>query len=334
MRKPLAIVAASAIALATLAIGPAALAGESITGSGSSYAAVMINECRSAYTEHSVTYNSTGSGTGKTQFANGTTNFGASDSLYGTGLAPKNFTYVPLIAGPIAITYNIPGLKALRLDGATLSKIFLGEITKWNDKAITGLNKGIKLPNENINVIYRKDASGTSFNFSNWMFQVAGSPWKANDVWVTAAGKTVGTSGDKNQGVKNTQTTLQYSIAYMDLADALTTDFGIAAIKNGSGQFVKATVASSAKFMAAQSMKTNGQVLFDYNKKVAGGYSVTLVAYGMAPTANKTAKGDAVRGFFDYMLNVCAPAKAAAKGYVAFTGNFLKQANKLVAKVD
>lgn len=334
MRKPIGLLAVTGIALATLAIGPAASAGEAITGSGSSYAAVMINECRSAYTEHSVTYNSTGSGTGKTQFANGTTNFGASDSLYGAGLAPKNFTYVPLIAGPIAITYRIPGVKALRLDSATLSKIFLGEITKWNDPAITAQNKGVKLPNQTINVIYRKDASGTSYNFSNWMTQTAGNPWKANDVWVTAAGKTVGTAGDKNQGVKNTQATLDYSIAYMDLADALTTDFGVASIKNGSGQYVKATVAASAKFMAAQSMKTNGQVLFDYNKKVAGGYSVTLVAYGMAPTKNGTAKGDAVRGFFNYMLNTCAPAKAAAKGYVAFTGNFLKSANKLVAKVD
>lgn len=334
MRKPIGLLAVAGIALATLAIGPAANAGEAITGSGSSYAAVMINECRSAYTEHSVTYNSTGSGTGKTQFANGTTNFGASDSLYGAGLAPKNFTYVPLIAGPIAITYRIPGVKALRLDPATLSKIFLGEVTKWNDKAITALNKGVKLPNEAINVIYRKDASGTSYNFSNWMLQTAGTPWKAADVWTTAAGKTVGTSGDKSQGVKNTQATLDYSIAYFDLADALTTDFGIAAIKNGSGQFVKATVASAAKFLAAQSMKTNGQVLFDYNKQVAGGYSVVLVAYGMAPIKNGTAKGDAVRGFFDYMLNTCAPAKAAAKGYVAFTGNFLKSANKLVAKVD
>lgn len=333
MRKPLAIMAASAIALSSLVLAPAANAGESITGSGSSYAAVMINECRSAYTEHSVTYNSTGSGTGKTQFANGTTNFGASDSLYSSG-APKNFTYVPVIAGPIAIAYNVPELKALRLDGPTLSKIFLGEVTKWNDKAIADLNKGVKLPNETINVVYRKDASGTSNNFSNWMKQVVGSPWKVNDVWTTAAGKTVGTAGDKSQGVKNTMQTLPYSIGYFDLADTLTTNFGIAAIKNGAGQYVKATVAASAKFLAAQSMKSNGAVLFDYNKKVAGGYSVTLVAYGMAPTKNGTAKADAVRGFFDYMLNTCAPAKAAAKGYVAFTGKFLSNANKLVAKID
>jgi ABC-type phosphate transport system substrate-binding protein len=81
-------------------------------------------------------------------------------------------------------------------------------------------------------------------------------------------------------------------------------------------------------------MKSNGEVLFDYNKKLAGAYNLSLVSYGIAPTKAGTAKADAVREYLTYFIKDCAPAKAAAVGYVALSGNFQTTALKLVAKVN
>jgi phosphate transport system substrate-binding protein len=334
MRKVSGVIAASALIASVALVGPAAQAKESITGSGSSYANLILQECRSGYTEHSVTYTSTGSSTGKTNFKNGTMQYGASDSLYSAGTAPSNFVYVPLIGGPIAIAYNVPGLKNLKLTPKLISDIFLGNITKWNDKAIAKVNAGVKLPSNAINVVYRKDGSGTSNNFTNYLQQVVGGSWKANDVFTTGAGKTVGTGADKSAGVNSTMKSLPYSIGYLDLADAATSGFGFAAVQNGAGQFVKPSVRSSQLFLAAQDMNKQGVVKFDYDAAVKGGYNISLVAYGLAPTASKdAAKGEAVKGFFEYVLKSCAPAKAAKLNYVALAGTFQKQALALVAKI-
>ncbi|MEY5146643.1 MAG: hypothetical protein RL224_957, partial [Actinomycetota bacterium] len=164
MRKLPAILASAAIVTASMVVAPAAYATD-ISGSGSSYAGKMFAECIAGYTTDKVTYNPAGSGTGKKDFADGKTSFGASDSLYEAGTEPKfDFTYVPAVAGPIAIAYNVPELKDVRLTPALISDIFLGKIKKWNDKKIADVNKGVKLPNQNINVVYRKDGSGTTNN--------------------------------------------------------------------------------------------------------------------------------------------------------------------------
>jgi phosphate transport system substrate-binding protein len=151
----------------------------------------------------------------------------------------------------------------------------------------------------------------------------------------------VGIGGDKNQGVRAEMAKTKYSIGYLDLADALQAKFGLTAVQNGAGAFVKPSVATARNFLAAQQMKSNGVVLFDYNKKngQANGkstknyYSVVLVAYAMAPTNAGTTKAKAAKDFLGYVVNTCVPAKGAKLGYVAFSGSFLKTANTLLNKV-
>jgi phosphate transport system substrate-binding protein len=338
MRKISGILVASALVASITLVAPAAYANETITGSGASYSNSMHQTCIAGYSVAStnkVTYTSTGSGTGKTQFAAGTTQFGSSDSLYSSD-APANFTYVPLIGGPVAIVFNVKGVKNLNLTPKLLDGIFTGKITKWNDAKIKSVNAAVasKLPNSTIQIVYRSGNSGTTNNFGNYMKQTVGGSWKAADAWADASGQTIGTGAGTGAVVVTTVSGLDNSIGYVDLAESLTGGLSFAAIQNAAGQYVKASVAASARFLATQTVSTNGEVVFDYKQKVKGGYNLSLISYGLAPTKSPFAtKAAAVKDYFTYFLSTCAPAKAASVGYVAVSGKLKAKAIELVAKI-
>jgi phosphate transport system substrate-binding protein len=282
-----------------------------------------------------VTYVSKGSTTGRSDFTKGVSDFGGSDIIYKTSeTKPKNFTYVPLLGGPIAISFNVAGVTRLNLTAAVISDMYLGKITKWNDKRIVALNKTAKLPNATITPVYRSDGSGTTANFTNYLKQVAGSAWSFADNFKSAATGVVGVGASGNSAVATTIKSTANSFGYIDLADANKNALATAHLQNGSGQFLKPSIANSKAFIEATSMKANGEVIFDYNKKLRGAYNLSLVSYGIAPTKAGTAKADAVREYLTYFITDCAPAKAAAVGYVALSGNFQKTALKLVAKIN
>lgn len=337
MRRLSGILTATALAASiALAGAPAANANETITGSGSSYMNAFHQLCIPLYTATTtdkVTYTSTGSGTGKTQFASGATQFGASDSLYSSD-APANFVYVPLVGGPVGIAYNVKGLTRLNLSPKLLDGIFSGAIKKWNDPKIKAENASAALPNKRIQVVYRSDGSGTTNNFGNFMSQTVGKTWKAADAWADALGKTpVGTASRTNQGVVATVKGLPFSITYADTADAKSAKLRFAWIKTASG-YVQPTVSASAKFLAAQPLSSSGEVVFNYKRSVTGGYPITLVAYGLAPTkSSNPAIGAAVKNYFTYLINTCGPQKAASSNYVAITGALKTKALQLIARI-
>jgi len=338
MRKISGILAASALVASITLVAPAAYANETITGSGASYSNSMHQTCIAGYSAAStnkVTYTSTGSGTGKTQFAAGTTQFGSSDSLYSSD-APANFTYVPLIGGPVAIVFNVAGVKNVNLTPKLLDGIFTGTITKWNDAAIKKVNAAVasKLPDATIQIVYRSGNSGTTNNFGNYMKQTVGGSWKAADAWADASGKTLGTGAGTSAVIITTVKGLANSIGYVDLADALTAGLNFAAVQNAAGQYVKPSVAASARFLATQTVSSNGEVVFDYKKKVTGGYNLSLISYGLAPTKSPFAnKAAAVKDYFTYFINTCAPSKAATVGYVAPSGKLKAKALELIALI-
>jgi len=338
MRKISGILVASALVASITLVAPAAYANETITGSGSSYMNSMQQTCIAGYSAAStnkVTYASKGSGTGKTEFANGTTQFGGSDSLYSSD-QPANFTYVPLIDGPVAIVFNVKGVKNVNLTPKLISDIFTAKITKWNDPKIKKVNAAVasKLPNATIQIVFRSGNSGTTNNLGNYMKQTVGGSWKAADAWADASGSTTGTGAGTSAVVITTVKGLANSIGYVDLADSLTAGLSFAAVQNAAGQYVKPSVAASARFLASQTVSTNGEVVFDYKKKVTGGYNLSLIAYGMAPTKSPFAtKAAAVKDYFTYFINTCAPAKAADVGYVAVSGKLKAKALELVAKI-
>jgi phosphate transport system substrate-binding protein len=324
----------SAVAVASLIAAPAAYA-TNIDGDGSSYAGKMINQCITTFSDHKVTYGSAGSTTGLSKYADGAVDFAGSDYPYLSN-PPKNMTYVPLVGGPIAISWNVPGVRSLNLNAKILSDIYTGKITKWNDKAIKAVNKGVVLPNKAIVPIYRKDGSGTTYNFLSYLNENVPNTWKLDPKFINANANVKGIQGDKNQGVAAEIKKNAYSIGYIDLADANANKFPVASVLNGSGQYIKASVPTTKLFMlsSAHKLDSAGVVDFDYKAKVRGAYPIVLIAYGVAPTAGGNAEATAVKEFFNYVVNTCVPQYGAKLGYMPFTGTkFLAVANTAIAKI-
>ncbi|CAM5727910.1 Phosphate-binding protein OS=Streptomyces albaduncus OX=68172 GN=FHS32_006879 PE=3 SV=1 [Streptomyces griseoloalbus] len=144
-----------------------------------------VKQYTAACKDVQINYNPTGSGAGITAFTQGQTAFAGSDSA----LKPEEVEAskkvctdgqgidLPMVGGPIAVGYNVPGVDALTLDASTLAKIFDNKITKWNDPAIAKLNDGVELPDLKIQAFHRSDESGTTDNFTKYLKAAAPKDW-------------------------------------------------------------------------------------------------------------------------------------------------------------
>ncbi len=145
LRKSLAAAAAVAVALTGFAIAPSqAAGGVTITGAGSTFIQNYVNACTAGYhdaTGNTVSYTGTGSGTGQSMFRSGTVDFAFSDSLMKTD-ASFGWEYIPMIVGPVAVMFNLPGVQSVNMSQKTIADIFAGKIKMWNDPEIVADNKG------------------------------------------------------------------------------------------------------------------------------------------------------------------------------------------------
>ncbi len=226
-----------------------------ITGAGSTFIYPIAAKWADAYKTQSGTsmnYQSIGSGGGIKQIIAKTVDFGASDMpMTPEDLKKNGLMQFPAINGGVVPVVNMEGVDAgaLRLDGAILANIYLGKITKWNDPAIAALNKGVKLPDQNITVVHRSDGSGTSFIFTNYLSKVS-PEWKSAVGEGTAVSWKTGTGGKGNEGVASYVQRIKGSIGYVEYAYALQNKMNYVQMKNHDGQFVKP---SNESFKAAAS---------------------------------------------------------------------------------
>jgi phosphate transport system substrate-binding protein len=337
-KKAISIVAGLATAASLAIAGPAAFASTSLTAGGSSFAGGMLTACAASWSHSgdSVTYTGNSSGTGRTNFAGGSYDFGAADAPYSSG-APSDLVYVPLVAGPVAVGFNVPGVANLNLTPSVLGGILSGNITKWNATAIKNLNKSARLPNQSIIVTFRNTTSGTTQNVTKYLSQTtSGQGWNENSAFGSGGGYTGSGSVGKGTSIDvvNWIDSTPYTIGYADLKDTLSAHLHFAAIQNGHGQFVKPTVATAGKFLKnqASNVGSNGLVSFDYTTDVAGAYNLDLVTYGLAHNTT-SAKGATVKAFFSYVINSCSPSKATGLGYVALPGAIKTKALALVRTI-
>jgi phosphate transport system substrate-binding protein len=350
------VIAAVAVVAGVIISAPANAAGVSIAGKGSSFANGMLQTCAALYTTNTVSYTSTGSGTGRTEFAAGNVPWAASDGQYTSGYPNFNYTTVPLFGGPVAFVYSAVGVgDGLNLNASIVSGIFKGTITKWNDAAIKALNTKVKLPNKSIKVAYRASGSGTTANLTSYLNQTVGG-WLANNKDLVAAAGGSGSFATNSTSFATSQLLAEYvennsnAFGYFDLSDAMSSDVGIAKLQNAAGTFVMPTAAAAGKFLNAQTIITgstdanngtlgftsNGSLVLgpDFTKVVPGAYQLSIVTYGLAPRfdngGNTKLKSTdatklAVQDFFNYVVKTCVPQKAALLGYVPL-GSTLKTA--------
>jgi phosphate transport system substrate-binding protein len=242
--------AAAAIAAAfTITTAQAA----DISGAGATFPYPIYAKWADAYkkeTGNGLNYQSIGSGGGIKQIEASTVTFGASDKpLPGEELDKFGLAQFPMVMGGIVPVINIEGVKPgeIVIDGPTLAKIFMGEITKWDDAAIKKLNPSAKLPSDAIAVVHRSDGSGTTFNFTYYLSDVS-ADWKskvgsdASVEWPTG----IGAKG--NEGVANNVAQTKGSVGYVEYAYALQNKLTYTKMVNKDGKTVAPT---SEAFQAA-----------------------------------------------------------------------------------
>lgn len=323
---------------------------QSLTGAGSTFIKNLFDACIPEYNDISadtVSYGGGGSGAGRTAIINSTADFAATESKFGSSEnPPADYTYVPLIAGPVAIAYKNSNLTGtLNLSPTTLAKIFAGQITTWNNADIAAENPTITLPSNNIIVVYRSDSSGTSQVFSSYLNSVAGTVWtkagSSNFANSTPSGAPAGSiAAAGSDGVTNKVASTEGSITYVELSfqkENVGDGVKAASVKNAAGVFIApsavAAAAAVAALPAANFDQATGWISPDFKTTVANAYPITAVAMGIA-RKTFSAKNDSVRDFFNYILSTCAKAQAPTLGYAALSGATLKFAQGRAATIS
>jgi phosphate transport system substrate-binding protein len=346
-------VAVSVIALSLGLVAPANAT--NLTGNGSSAVKNLLDACIpvwSKWSSHNLSYPGGGSGVGRKAMTDGIVDVAFSDTPYpSTEKTPAHFAYIPASIFPIAIYANLPGFKGtLKLSPATVSGIYAGKITKWNDAAIVADNTDVKtkkktaMPNLDITVYYRFDKSGTSEIFTDWMSQLFPTVWtKGKNGTFTSAfpGTAVpaGTfqSGNQSDGLANGVASKAGAIGYGEVSYATERKMVVAQLKNNSGEFVAPTSSAASIFANGYVAGTTpGVITLDYKKAIKKSYSLTGFAYGIAYTAaaNKNIGTQAVVAqFMDYVVNECATEQAAKLGYAKLSGSLLKLAEQQMALI-
>ena len=177
--------------------------------------------------------------------------FSATDApLSGKDLDESGLAQFPMVIGGIVPVVNVEGLQPsdLVLDGATLAKIFLGEVKTWNDPAIAKLNANVKLPNQAIAIVHRPDGSGTTYNFTYYLSEVS-PDWKTNVGTNTAVEWPGGLGAKGNEGVANNVAQTEGSIGYLEYAYAKQNKLVHAKVVNKDGKVV---APSSETFQAGR----------------------------------------------------------------------------------
>jgi len=306
----------TATLVALLALGGVLLAQNLlINGAGASFPYPIYSKWFSEYNKKNPTiqinYQSVGSGAGIKQATEGTVDFGASDGpmndeqlkaysdKHGSGIL-----HFPTVLGAAVPTYNVPGVDAtLNFTPEALAGIYLGKVTKWNDPAIAGANKGVKLPADDIVVVHRSDGSGTSYIWTDYLSKVS-DEWKSKVGKNTSVNWPVGLGGKGNEGVTGLVKQTPNAIGYVELIYAAQNKIPYGTVKNSSGAFVKADLAgvSAAAAAAAKEMPDDFRVSIT-NAPGKGAYPISSFTWLLIPEKFTDAtKRDAMKGFLKWAL--------------------------------
>ena len=296
-----------------------------VSGAGSTFAAPVYEQWASAQSGLTVNYQAVGSGAGITAVEAKTVDFGASDPPLkpaDEAALAKNGSpavQIPMFLGAITVSYNLPGTKSgIKLDGKTISDIYLGEVKTWNDAEIKALNPGVTLPSTPITVIHRSDSSGTTAGFTGFLAAVD-AEFKAK----VGEGKDVpwptGTGAKGNAGVAGAIQQTVGAVGYVEQAYALAHNFTYASVKNKAGDYVLPSLAGASAAASGVKVPVNLGIKIS-NPGGATSYPITSQTFIVV---NKDLCKAGIPG-----------GEAAAKGVAKFISYGLTSGQPILSQAD
>jgi phosphate transport system substrate-binding protein len=262
------------------------------------------------HTSHSnvqINYQSIGSGGGIRQLLDKTVDFGASDGPMNDvqlKQASVPILHFPTVLGAAIPAYNLPGVQGdLNFTPEALSGIFLGTVTKWNDPAITSANPGVKLPSDDIVVVHRSDGSGTSYIWTDYLSKVSPA-WQSKVGKGTSVNWPVGLGGKGNEGVSALVQQTPGSLGYVELIYAIQNHMPYGKVKNSSGAFIKADLASVSAAAAASAKYIPDDFRVSItNPEGKAAYPIASFTWLLIPSKfTDAAKRDVVKDFLKWAL--------------------------------
>jgi phosphate ABC transporter phosphate-binding protein len=307
----------------------------------------FIDAYHKACSSQTLNYTANGSGAGISDFLAGKTDFGGSDTpLSGDQYAVAkqrcggaDAWNLPVVFGPMAITYNLSAVDTLVLDAPTLAKIFNGTITRWDDPALTSLNSS--MPAEDIHVIYRSDASGTTYNFTSYLQAASAGVWTKGVTKTFEGGVGVGAEGNKGTAalVKSTEG----AISYNELSYALQQGLYAAEIKTPASRRslrpVRIGTDTVGKTITgARIIGTGNDLVLDlssfYNPAQPDVYPIVLATYEIVCSKYPTADvAQAVKAFLQAAIG---PGQVDLNriGYIPLSADFQRRVSTAVDAIS
>ena len=308
-----------------------------INGAGASFPYLIYSkwfaEYRSIDPKTTINYQSIGSAGGVRQFLKGTLDFGATD-LPVVPSESKNIIHIPTVLGAVAVTYNLPLAKPLKLDGKVLARIWTGGIQKWNDPAIQALNPKASLPSDEIVTLYRADASGTTAFWTDYLSQADSDFAKK-----VGKGKVVnwplGVGGKGNEGVVGMVKKIKGSIAYIGASYGAAQKLSMALLKNRDGFFVppnEETVKAAARHAMKAKKGYKESLILAPGKNAYPISAFTYFIFSAAKPAGKKRK--AFLKFLRWAVEGKGQALAPSLYFVPLPDNVKKTAGRMISQMQ
>jgi phosphate transport system substrate-binding protein len=308
-----------------------------LNGGGSTFVYPMMSKWTSEYEKAKgvqVNYQAIGSGGGIQQMTAKTFDFGCTDAPMNEEQLQKcrasggGVVHIPLVMGAVAITYNLDEVKEpLRFSGPVLADIFLGNVKRWNDKALKALNPGADLPDKDIVVVHRSDGSGTTYVFVEYLSKVSPA-WKEKVGLGTSVNWPVGIGQKGSEGVAGHVRRAPGSLGYVELTYALQNDMKVGKVRNREGEFVTPNT-ESAKAAAAAALSDIPDDL-RYSITDAPGkesYPISCTVWAVCYDKLPPGKGKAVVNFLRWVTHE-GQEYAEAMHYVRLPAGLVERLDK------
>lgn len=240
----------SLVVILTLGVNLNAQRRIELLGAGASFPAPLVTAMADEYRDVTngrvtINYQSIGSGGGIRQFGEQTIMFGMTEAFLSDEImrgveqntGGKAFN-LPITLADVVVTYNIPGVnKGIVFDGPIIADIFLGRISRWNDRRIRRLNPDVSLPRLPIQVVHRSDGSGTTNLWTSYLSKVS-DEWANNIGFATSVNWPTGVGANGNEGVAAVVQSTPGAIGYNSFAYALLNDMSYGYLTNSSGNVI------------------------------------------------------------------------------------------------